>query len=162
VGYKHDIAKFVSYENCSPSFKGFIASLDSTSIPKDWKEAFQDPKWKSVMLEEMEALEKNKTRELVKLPLGKELVGCKWVYTVKQNASGKVERYKARLVAKGYTKTYGINYEETFAPVAKMNSVRVLISCCKFGVESSPVRRQEYFSSWRSPRGDIYAHSTGL
>ena len=76
VGYKHDIAKFVSYENCSPAFKGFIASLDSTSIPKDWKEAFQDP-WKAAMLEEMEALEKNKTWELVKLALVKESVGCK-------------------------------------------------------------------------------------
>jgi hypothetical protein len=75
------------------------------------------------MLEEMEALEKNKTWELVDLPLGKDPVGCKWVYTVKQNPSGNVERYKARLVAKGYTQTYEIDYEEIFAPVAKMNSV---------------------------------------
>jgi hypothetical protein len=51
------------------------------------------------------------------------------VYTVKKNPSGNVERYKARLFAKGYTQTYGIDYEETFAPVDKMNSVRVLISC---------------------------------
>jgi hypothetical protein len=129
VGYKHDIAKFLTYENCSPSFKGFIASLDSILIPKTWQDAMEDPKWKAAMLEEMNALEKNKTWELIKLPPGKDPVGCKWVYTVKHNPEGRVERYKARLVAKGYTQTYGIDYEETFAPVAKMNTIRALISC---------------------------------
>jgi hypothetical protein len=123
------MAKFIFYDNCSPFFKTFIASLDSISIPKDRREAMQDTKWKAAMIEEMKALEKNNTWKLVKLPHGKEPVGCKWVYTVKQNPDSKVERYKARLVAKGYTQTYGIDYDDTFAPVAKMNSVRTLISC---------------------------------
>ena len=81
------------------------------------------------MLEEMRALEKNRTWELVDLPQGKQPVGCTWVFTIKHTPEGKVERYKARLMAKGYTQTYGIDYDETFAPVAKMNSVRTLISC---------------------------------
>jgi len=81
------------------------------------------------MLEEFRALEKNKTWDLVKLPVGKKAVSCKWVFTVKQNPEGKVERYKARLVARGYSQTYGIDYDETFAPVAKMSTVRILISC---------------------------------
>jgi hypothetical protein len=125
----HDIGNFVSYEALSPSYRAFVASLQTVSIPKDWKAAKQDPKWREAMIEELEALRKNKTWVLTTLPAGKKAVSCKWIYTVKQNPEGKVERYKARLVARGYSQTYGIDYDETFAPVAKMNTVRILVSC---------------------------------
>jgi hypothetical protein len=59
----------------------------------------------------------------------KKAVGYKWVFTVKQNPTGEVDRYKARLVAKGYSQTYGIDYDETFALVVKMGTVRTLVSC---------------------------------
>ena len=75
------------------------------------------------MEEEMNALEKNETWELVPLPLGKKTIRCRWIFTVKNNSDGSVNRYKVRMVAKGYTQTYDIDYDETFAPVAKINTI---------------------------------------
>ena len=77
------------------------------------------------MVEEMKALQKNSTQEMVELPQEKKTVGCKWV---KQKLDQTIDRYKARLVVKGYTKTYGIDNQETFAHMAKMNIIRVILS----------------------------------
>ena len=82
------------------------------------------------MDEEMAALDANHTWELMPLPHDKKAIGCKWVYKVKHNADGSVSKYKARLVAKGYAQTYGIDYEETFSPVARMESTNCY-GCCK-------------------------------
>jgi hypothetical protein len=80
------------------------------------------------MDEEMAALDVNATWELLVLPKDKKAIGCKWVYKVKHNANGFVNRFKARLVAKGYAQTYGIDYEETYSLVAKMTIVRAIIA----------------------------------
>ena len=80
------------------------------------------------MNEEMKSLQKNETWELVDCPPRKKPVGCRWVYTMKHKAYGTIERFKAQLVAKGYTQTYGIDYTDAFAHVAKINTVRVLLS----------------------------------
>ena len=76
----------------------------------------------------MDALEKNKMWDLVPLLARKKAIGCRWVYKVKFHANGKVEHYKAILVAKGYAQTYGIDYDETFGPIAKMMTIRTGIA----------------------------------
>ncbi|RVW51857.1 Retrovirus-related Pol polyprotein from transposon TNT 1-94 [Vitis vinifera] len=125
---KYPMSNYVSNHCLFESNKSFVNQLSTVAIPNSVQEALADPRWKATMNEEMKSLQKNETWELVECPPRKKPVGCRWIYTVKYKADGSIERFKARLVAKGYTQTYGIDYTETFAPVAKINTVRVLLS----------------------------------
>lgn len=125
---QHPIERFVSYHALSTPYKSFLSVLSSCSIPKTVADALADPQWKEAMLSEMDALERQHTWDLTDLPPAKHAVGCRWVFTVKYHPDGSIERYKARLVAKGYTQLYGVDYQETFSPVAKLTSVRVVLS----------------------------------
>ncbi|KAM7479031.1 hypothetical protein LguiA_027244 [Lonicera macranthoides] len=100
--------------------------------PKCYVEAQGIAEWEAAMREEINALHKNNTWELVPKPKGTELVTCKWVYKLKKKTDGTVERYKARLVARGFSQQYGLDYEETFSPVAKMVTVRTIISLAAY------------------------------
>jgi Reverse transcriptase (RNA-dependent DNA polymerase) len=129
---KYPISKYASYSHLSKPLKAFIASCDIISIPKTIMEALESDAWRKAMEEEMYALEKNETYEVCQLPEGKKTIGCRWVYTVKFRPDGQIGRYKARLVAKGYTQIQGVDYDDTFAPVAKLNSVRILLSVAAY------------------------------
>uniref|UniRef100_A0A2N9J915 CCHC-type domain-containing protein n=1 Tax=Fagus sylvatica TaxID=28930 RepID=A0A2N9J915_FAGSY len=105
-----------------------FSAVLSLHEPHTYREACTNPLWQQAMTEELQALEKTHTWDLVDLPPGKSAIGCKWVYKIKTKSDGSIERYKARLVAKGYAQEYGIDYEETFAPVARITSVRSLLA----------------------------------
>jgi hypothetical protein len=116
------------------TYDGFVAHHYAYMViviqgvePICFEQAVRNSKWDNAMGEKMAALDANATWELVALPEDKKAIGCKWVYKVKHNADGSVSRYKARLVAKGYAQTYGIDYEETYSPVAKMTTVKAVI-----------------------------------
>ena len=80
------------------------------------------------MNEEYRSLLANDTWDLVPLPKGRKLVRCRWVYKTKFGPNGKVDRHKAHLVAKGFSQVEGIDYTETFSPIAKMNSIYLVLS----------------------------------
>ena len=96
--------------------------------PHSYREASVDPLWQKAIFDELDALSKTHTWDLVDLPPRKFAVGCKWVFKTKTCADGSVERYKARLVVKGFAQKYGIDYEETFALFARLTSVKSLLA----------------------------------
>ena len=87
-----------------------------------------NPFWEAAMDEEYNALMENQTWDLVPLPKGRKLFRCKWIFRTKMAANGEIGKYKARLVAKGYSQVHGIDYTETFALVAKMDSIRLVLA----------------------------------
>ncbi|WJZ87684.1 hypothetical protein VitviT2T_007049 [Vitis vinifera] len=86
------------------------------------------PLWRAAMKAELDAMELNKTWSVVSLPKGKHSIGCKWIYKVKYKSDGSIERHKAPIVAKGYTQQVGLDFFETFSPVAKLVTVKVLLA----------------------------------
>ena len=116
-----------------PEWYGIANMVDVAAEyePKTYKQAMRSQhavRWKSAMQEEYESLMKHNTWTLVDLPEDRNLVGSRWVYKIKRNASGKIDRYKARLVAQGFTQEHGIDYEEIFAPVARYQSIRCVLA----------------------------------
>jgi len=96
--------------------------------PLSYENAARSAKWRDAMDSEIAAIQKNNTWEIIDLPHGAKTVGVKWVYKTKLNECGKVDKYKARLVAKGYTQQYGVDYMEVFAPVARMDTIRLILA----------------------------------
>eukprot|EP00253_Pinus_taeda_P030034 PITA_30034 len=119
-------------ERYSPSsfcsnFSLFVTD-DDPRIVKGAADSEDEKLWKETMVDEMASLTKNEAWDLVKLSAGRKPIGSKWVFKKKTNAEGKVEKYKARLVAKGYSQVSGIDFGDIFSPVAKVTSIRLLLS----------------------------------
>ena len=104
----------------------------SNEEPECFEEAKGCLEWEAAMGDEIEALRRNDTWELVPKPKTCKPVTCKWVYRLKKKPDGTIDRYKARLVARGFSQSYGLDYEETFSPVAKMVTVRSIFSLASF------------------------------
>nr|KYP56919.1 Retrovirus-related Pol polyprotein from transposon TNT 1-94 [Cajanus cajan] len=91
-------------------------------------DAKEDPKWRAAMQEELAMIEKNQTWELVEKPEDRKVIGVKWVFRTKLNANFSINKYKARLVVKGYAQILGVDYSNTFAPVSRLDTIRLMLA----------------------------------
>ncbi|XP_040955930.1 uncharacterized mitochondrial protein AtMg00820-like [Gossypium hirsutum] len=96
--------------------------------PSSFEETEADEGWKQAMVKEINMIQKNQTWELVERPANRNIIGVKWVYRAKQNADGNLNKLKAKLVVKGFSQRYGLDYMETFAPVARLDTVKLLVA----------------------------------
>ncbi|KAL0786108.1 hypothetical protein Bca101_002354 [Brassica carinata] len=105
-----------------------VVNIGSEKIPTSVAEALKDPRWRQAMIDEINAQLRNHTWDLESPHRAANVVGCKWVFTIKRKADGTVERFKARLVAKGFNQKPGIDYHDTFSPVVKPATIRLVLS----------------------------------
>ncbi|RVX02654.1 Retrovirus-related Pol polyprotein from transposon TNT 1-94 [Vitis vinifera] len=96
--------------------------------PAGFVEAAENKRWRVAMQEELNMIDKNNTWELVDRPSHKKPIGVKWVYRTKLNSDGSINKHKARLVVKGYAQMFGVDFSETFAPVARLDTIRMLLA----------------------------------
>ncbi|OMO89784.1 Integrase, catalytic core [Corchorus capsularis] len=108
----------------------------SSSEPTCFSQASKDPRWRQAMQDEFNALLRNNTWVLVPPSTPQNIVGSKWVYRIKYKSDGSIERYKARLVAKGFHQQLGLDYDETFSPVVKAPTIRLVLSlACSYNLD---------------------------
>lgn len=112
----------------NPKYANAAIVEDETVEPENFEQASVMEGWILAMNQEYDALMRNQTWELTPKPSDVKPISCKWVYKVKRKADGSVERLKARLVARGFSQEYGLDYEDTFSPVAKLTTMRVILA----------------------------------
>ncbi|KAK8999927.1 hypothetical protein V6N11_082065 [Hibiscus sabdariffa] len=128
-------------ERHEPERYGFLVTTHGDVIlvdqdePKTYQEAVSSPdseKWLEAMRSEMDSMSENQVWTLVEPPEGIKPIGCKWVFKKKTDMDGNVQTYKGRLVAKGFRHIHGVDYDETFSPVAMFKSIRILLAIAAF------------------------------
>jgi hypothetical protein len=107
--------------------------LVAAEEPNSVEQALTESYWRDAMQAEMKAIEANRTWEVSELPRNHKAIGLKWVFKVKKDPEGNIVKYKARLVAKGYAQRHGVDFDEVFAPVARIETVRVLLALAAHG-----------------------------
>ncbi|GAA0167596.1 transmembrane signal receptor [Lithospermum erythrorhizon] len=127
-GTLYPITNSVNCNRFSAGHRSFLAALTAGTEPRSFKEAMKFPQWREAMKKEIEALEDNRTWSVVLLPEGKKALGTQWVYKVKYNSDGSVERFKARLVVFGNQQVEGIENNDTFAQAANMVTIRTFLA----------------------------------
>ena len=115
-------------ERRQTNFYGYQCNLSDVKEPKSVSDALTNQEWVDAMKAEIDSLHDNSVWELVQLPEGRKPVGSKWVFKVKTNADGSIERCKAHLVAQGYSQKEGLDYDETLSPVVQSESVHSVIA----------------------------------
>lgn len=94
----------------------------------DFSEAKDSREWVLACKDDIKSITKNKCWDLVELPTGAKPIGLKWFFKVKRNPDGSVNKYKARLVAKGYVQRHGVDFDEVFAPVARIETIHFILA----------------------------------
>lgn len=120
------ISYVLSYDRLAPHFQTYTLAYTLEREPTNFKEAMASKVWDNAVNVELGALEENRTWDIVSLLVGKNVVGCRWIFTIKYNADGTIKRYKARLVAQGFTQQEGVDYMDTFSPFTKLTNVKLL------------------------------------
>ena len=105
-----------------------MANVMNVIEPLNYEQAKDKEEWVTKMNEEYNSIMRNKTWKLVELPKDKAPIGCKWLFKFKLKDDGSIDKFKTRLVAKGYSQQEGIDFEETNALVAKLNTIRLLLA----------------------------------
>lgn len=123
----HQLSKVLSYDSSSSKHYAFSSQSDNTALPTCYQEAMKNPCWLEALKAEIDALKANEKWDVVDLLAGKVLIDCKIVYRIKFKPNGEIDRYKC-IMAKGFTQQEGVDYMDTFSPMAKMSTICVILA----------------------------------
>jgi len=121
------LSRYLSYSNFSPTHSSFLLQVSADFEPQ-FHQVVHHAHWRDAMKAELDAMHLNHTWTITSLPPHKHVIGCKWVYKIKYKSDGSIKKHKARLVAKGYTQQVGLEFLDTFSPVAKLVTVKNLLA----------------------------------
>jgi len=124
----YPIQNFVNYSKLSTPYTHYLCQISENYEPQTYKQAIRFPHWQKAIDDELAAMDVNNTWSITHLPPGKKSISCKWLFKLKLNSDGTIVKHKARLVARGFTQQYGTDFYETFSAVAKITTLRIILS----------------------------------